>query len=238
VNALIGPQDLTGASYSAVLLALAAATVFLLLGVGWVAREWKLPVALSAVAMLVGVGQAFDARSAWLVAKSVSVAYPYAGWIVSMPIQVVTLFFFARRGGKVSHALFWRLTVVSILMVFVRYLGDANLMHPTLSFLIGVVFWLYILGELYFGQMDEAVATSDDDALRRGYFWLRLIVTVGWAVYPLGSFIVSFTHYTDDGRLSLIYNLAEFINRIGFGLAVLATALVIDDARSRMNARL
>jgi sensory rhodopsin len=229
VSTIIDPQDLTGASYSAVLFALTGGTVLLLLGVGWVAREWKLAVALSAISMLVGAAAAYDARAAWLAVKSVSIAYPYAGWIVSMPIQVLTLFFFAQRGGKVSHALFWRLAVVSALMVFARYLGDAKLMHPTLSFLIGIVFWLYILGELYFGQMDEAVA-SGDDATRRGYFWLRIIVTVGWAVYPLGSFIVSFTSYVDDGRLSLTYNLADFVNRIAFGLAVLATALVSADS--------
>ena len=114
-------------------------------------------------------------------------------------------------------------------MVLVRYLGDAKLMVPTLSFLIGVALWLYILGELYFGQMDEAVATSGDDALKRGYFWLRIVATIGWAIYPLGSFIVSFTGAVDDGRLSLTYNLAEFVNLIAFGLAVLATAIVSAD---------
>ncbi len=229
MNAMIDPQDLTGASYSAVLYALVGATAFLLLGVSWVGRAWKLVVALAAVATLVGACQAWDSRSAWLAAKSVSVAYPYAGWIISMPVQVVTLFFLAARGGKVSQALFWRLAAVSILMVLVRYLGDAKLMVPTLSFLIGVALWLYILGELYFGQMDEAVATSSDDALKRGYFWLRTVVTVGWAIYPLGSFIVSFTSAVDDGRLSLTYNLAEFVNLIAFGLAVLATAMVSAD---------
>ncbi len=236
MTTIIDAQDLTGASYSALLYALTGATVLLLLGLSWVEREWKLTLALSAIALLVGIGQTYDARAAWLAVKSVSIAYPYAGWIVSMPIQVLTLFFFARRGGKVSHALFWRLAVVSILMVFARYLGDAKLMHPTLSFLIGVIFWLYILGELYFGQMDEAIATSEDDTMRRGYFWLRIIVTVGWAIYPLGSFIVSFTGYVDDGRLSLTYNLAEFVNRIAFGLAVLATALVIAEPSRKSQA--
>ncbi len=236
MNTMIDPQDLTGASFSALLYALAGGTVLLLLGVSWVTREWKLAVALAAISMLVGALQAYDSRAAWLAAKSVSIAYPYAGWIISMPIQVLTLFFLARRGGKVSRALFWRLAVVSVLMVFARYLGDAKLMHPTLSFLIGIVFWLYILGELYFGQMDEAVATCDDDAVRRGYFWLRIIVTVGWAIYPLGSFIVSFTGYVDDGRLSLTYNLAEFVNLIAFGLTVLATAIMsADNDRKSLN---
>ena len=103
---------------------------------------------------------------------------------------------------------------------------DALPIVGLMSFLIGIVFWLYILGELYFGQMDEAVSGAENDAMQRGYFWLRIIVTVGWAIYPLGSFIVSFTAYVDDGRLSLTYNLADFVNRIAFGLAVMATALI------------
>ena len=70
------------------LYALVGATAFLLLGVSWVGRAWKLVVALAAIATLVGALQAWDLRAAWLAAKSVSVAYPYAGWIISMPIQV------------------------------------------------------------------------------------------------------------------------------------------------------
>jgi len=229
------PQDLTGASYSALLYAMVGTTILLLMGVGWVARGWKLVVTLSAISMVIGAMAIYDARAAWFASKSVSIAYLYAGWIVSMPVQVLTLFFFAGRGGKVSQALFWRLAAVSVLMVLSRYLGDAKLMHPTLSFLIGVVFWLYILGELYFGQMDEAVVSSKTDALQRGFFWLRIIVTIGWAVYPLGSFIASFTDYVDDGRLSLTYNLAEFVNRIAFGLAVLASALLTNEDVSRAS---
>lgn len=235
MNGIIEPQDLTGTSYSAALFGLGAASVLLLYGVNWVARGWKLAVALSALSTLVGAAAVFDGRAAWLSAKATSIAYPYAGWIVSTPIQVAALYFFARRGGAVSQALFWRLAIVSALMVFARYLGDAKLMHPTLSFLIGIVFWLYILGELYFGQMDEAVASAENAAMRRGFFWLRLIVTVGWAIYPLGSFIVSFTGYVDDGGLSLTYNLAEFVNRIGFGLAILATALSADEPNGRRS---
>jgi len=127
--------------------------------------------------------------------------------------------------GRVGIGLFWRLVIVSVLMVFVRYLGEAGFMHPTLAFLIGLIFWLYILGELFFGQMDEAVRSSNLPHVQRGYFWLRLIVTVGWAIYPLGNFITSFGGYVDDGALSVAYNLADFLNRMAFGFAILASAL-------------
>lgn len=223
--------DLTAASYSTAVFGLAATAAFLLLGTAWVGRTWKVTVALCALAALVGVGAVYEARAAWLAAGKVPIVYHYVGWAVSMPLQVLALYFYAGREGKLGIGLFWRLVVVSILMVFVRYLGEAAYMHATLAFLIGLVFWLYILGELFFGRMDEAVRASMSDPVKRGYFWLRLIVTVGWAIYPLGNFITSFGGYVDTGALSVAYNIADFLNRMAFGVAVLAAAMLDGEER-------
>ena len=223
--------DLTAASYSTAVFGLAATAAFLLLGTAWVGRTWKVTVALCALAALVGVGAVYEARAAWLAAGKVPIVYHYVGWAVSMPLQVLALYFYAGREGKLGIGLFWRLVVVSILMVFVRYLGEAAYMHATLAFLIGLVFWLYILGELFFGRMDEAVRASMTDPVKRGYFWLRLIVTVGWAIYPLGNFITSFGGYVDTGALSVAYNIADFLNRMAFGVAVLAAAMLDGEER-------
>ena len=223
--------DLTAASYSTAVFGLAATAAFLLLGTAWVGRTWKVTVALCALAALVGVGAVYEARAAWLAAGKVPIVYHYVGWAVSMPLQVLALYFYAGREGKLGIGLFWRLVVVSILMVFVRYLGEAAYMHATLAFLIGLVFWLYILGELFFGRMDEAVRASMSDPVKRGYVWLLLIVTVGWAIYPLGNFITSFGGYVDTGALSVAYNIADFLNRMAFGVAVLAAAMLDGEER-------
>lgn len=221
--------DLTAASFSAAFLGLAATGVLLLLGTAWVRRAWKVSVALCAMAALVGALAAFDARAAWLSGGQVPVVYHYVGWIVSMPLQVMALFFLAAGQGRQTAGLFWRLLIVSILMVFVRYLGEASFMNETLAFLIGLVFWLYILGELFFGRMDETIRNSEQPTLRQGYFWLRLIVTIGWAIYPLGNFITSFGGYVDGGALSVAYNVTDFLNRIAFGFALLATTMLVSE---------
>lgn len=225
-------SDLTAASYSVALFGLAATTVLLLLGQAWVDRKWRLPVALCAIAGLVGIGAVYEARDAWLAGNGVPVVYHYVGWSVSMPLQVLALFFLVGTAGKLSAGLFWRLVVVSVLMVFVRYLGEAQFMHPTLAFLIGLVFWLYLLGEFYFGRMDDVVRGSTGDYLRRGFFWLRLIVTVGWAIYPLGNFLTAFAGIADDGSLSVAYNFADILNRMAFGIAVLSTAVLASEENS------
>ncbi len=228
--------DLTAASYSVALFGLAATTILLLLGTAWVGRNWRLPVALCAIGALVGIPAAFEARNAWLAGGGVPVVYHYVGWAVSMPVQVMALYFLAKSAGKLGAGLFWRLIVVAVLMVFVRYLGEAQYMHPTLAFLIGLVFWLYILGELYFGRMDDVVRASTGDYLRRGYFWLRLIVTIGWAIYPLGNFLTAFAGMTDDGSLSVAYNVADILNRMAFGIAVLATGVLVSEETTKTEA--
>lgn len=217
--------DVTGASYSAALMGMIATTILLFIGSGWVKDMWKIPVTLCGVATLIGVLSIFEARIIWMQEGQVPLVYNYVGWIVSMPLQVVALFFFARMAGHVSSSLFWRLLVVSTLMVLFRYLGESGFVHVTLAFLIGIVFWLYILGEIFFGKLEASVSKSLSAPMRRGYFWLRLIITIGWAIYPLTSFIVSFNGLVDEGGLSIAYNLAEFLNRMAFGLIILSVAV-------------
>jgi sensory rhodopsin len=218
--------NLAAASYLSNFLGLAVTAVLLLLGSTWVDKSFRIPVTLCALALLAAAAASFEGRLALAASGNIPVLYHYAGWIISLPLMVLALWFLAGRAGQQSVGLFWRLVVVSVLMVFARYLGEAGYMHATLAFLIGLVFWLYILGELYFGRMDEAVRLSTDEPLRRGYFWLRLIVTVGWAIYPLGNFITSFGGYQDDGALSIAYNVADLLNIAIFGAALLATAIL------------
>ena len=117
-------------------------------------------------------------------------------------------------------------------MVLARYMGETDLLYPTLGFLIGLILWLYVLGELYFGRMAEINAQSASDPVRLGFFWLRLIVTIGWALYPLSYLIVRLGNGADVAKLMVIYNLADLVNQIAFVLAVLATAMN-DSAHSR-----
>jgi bacteriorhodopsin len=217
--------DIVGGTYSLALLGMMACAILLLLATGWVSRSWKLPIGLSAIVAIVAAAEYFEAREVWLAAKQVPIIYQYAGWMITIPVQVLALFFFVATAAAPSSALFWRLLVVAVITVLARYMGEAGFTHAALSFLIGIVGWLYILGECYFGRMNEIVVQSDDEVLQRGYFWLRLIVTIGWAIYPLCDFIANFGGGSDNGGRAVAYNLADFINRIAFALAILAVAM-------------
>lgn len=223
--AVLNTADVAGATFSLAFFGMAATTVLLLLATGWVADKWKLPLSLCALVTLVGAAGYYEARAVWLASQQIPIVYQYVGWMITVPVQVVALYFYVATARTPSIALFWRLLVVAAVTILARYMGEAGFMHATLSFLIGIAGWLYILGECFFGQMGEIVAKSPDQRLQRGYFWLRLIITIGWAIYPLGNFIASFGGGVDAGSLAIAYNLADFVNRIAFGLAFLAVAL-------------
>ena len=62
---------------------------------------------------------------------------------------------------------------------------------------------------------------------------MRVIVTVGWAIYPLGYILGYLTGGVDADALNIIYNLADFINKIAFGLVIWAAAVSAGGGRAR-----
>lgn len=229
-------NDVVGGTFSVALLGMLACAVLLLLALGWVSRAWKLPVALSAIVAVVAFADYYEAREVWLATQHVPVIYQYAGWMITMPAQVMALYFVVATVEGPGVALFWRLLIVSVVMVLARYMGEAGFTHAAVSFLIGIVGWLYILGECFFGRMNEIVVKSEDETLQRGYFWLRLILTVGWAIYPIADFVANFAGgAASGGGRAAAYNLADLVNRIAFGLGILAIALQSSAPRERTN---
>merc|ERR1719387_2961575 len=57
----------------------------------------------------------------------------------------------------------------------------------------------------------EAVATSFNN--------MRLIVTLGWCIYPLGYLFGYLLGAVDQVFLNVLYNIADFVNKIAFVLA-------------------
>ena len=62
---------------------------------------------------------------------------------------------------------------------------------------------------------------------------MRMIVTVGWAIYPLGYIFGYITNSVDNNLLNIIYNFADFINKIAFGLVIWVAAMQNTASRNR-----
>jgi hypothetical protein len=165
--------DVTGGSFSLLLFAMIGTGVLMFVGTGWVARRWKLAVALGGVVALVAALYYAQARDIWQVsAGQMPVIYRYVDWLIGAPLQVATVYFFVAALAPVPVGLFWRLVVVAAGMVLTRYMGEVGYMNATLGFLIGIIGWLYVLGELFFGRLSEVAAKSKNEAAQVGLFWL------------------------------------------------------------------
>merc|ERR1711972_440610 len=70
-------------------------------------------------------------------------------------------------------------------------------------------------------------AEKDDkvnEHVKKSYSTMRFIVSVGWSIYPLGYFFGYLQGGVADSILNLVYNLADFVNKIAFCLAIWASA--------------
>jgi bacteriorhodopsin len=224
-NKLLEATDVASGTYTLLLLAMIASTLLLIMGTAWVSKRWKLPLSLAGLVTLVSSIHYFISLNVWLEVGQITIIYRYVAWLLTMPLQVIALYFFMGTIASPPGGLFWRLLVGSILMVVTRYMGESGLMHPTLGFLLGLVGWLYILGEAFFGVLSDINDSSNNESVQRGFFWLRLILTIGWAVYPLVYFIARFGGGVEGPKLSIVYNLADIINQIAFGFAILTVAV-------------
>merc|ERR1712113_1015098 len=96
--------------------------------------------------------------------------------------------------------------------------------QPNIS---GGMFWRLLLGTIMMlaaGYMGEVGFLEAWTGFIIGLSGWGFIVTAGWSIYPLGYFFGYLLGQVNDGSLNLVYNLADFVNKIAFCLAIWASA--------------
>ena len=83
---------------------------------------------------------------------------------------------------------------------------------------------LYIIYEVFSGEAGQLNASSGNAAAQSAFNTIRWIVTVGWAIYPIGYWLGAMGG-GDMAQANIIYNLADFLNKIAFGLAIYVAAV-------------
>ena len=109
-------------------------------------------------------------------------------------------------------------------MLIAGYLGEAGSINATVGFIVGMAGWIYILYEVFAGEAAQASAASNSEAQKTAFSAMKWIVSVGWSIYPIGYFLGYLAGGTDNNTLNMVYNLADFINKIAFGLVIWAAA--------------
>ena len=217
-------NDLTGISFWLVTAAMLAATVFFFAERDQVKGKWKTSLSVAGLVTGVAFWHYLYMRGVWIETGESPTVYRYIDWLITVPLQIIEFYLILRVCTNVSSGLFWRLLAASLVMLIAGFMGETGY-NEVICFVIGMAGWLYIIYEIFAGEASKASAGSGNAAGQTAFNALRLIVTVGWAIYPIGYAVGYFGGGVDAGALNLIYNLADFVNKIAFGMAIYVAAV-------------
>jgi bacteriorhodopsin len=150
----------------------------------------------------------------------------YFDWLVTTPLLLVeftALLRFKDKVGAMSRLVLW-----DIIMIISGYMGE------TIGFLVGgfqmrwVMFvlgcggWLGVIVYLYTGIRQQADLA--DPETRRCIMLLTKFVTFGWLIYPAGFIVRAISPDCADA-CQLVYNVADAVNKVGFGIVIWAAGV-------------
>ena len=217
---MLQPTDLVGVTFWLISIAMVAATVFFFLERDRVVGKWKTSVTVAGLVTLIAAVHYFYMREVWVVLGESPTVYRYIDWLLTVPLQIIEFFLILAAITVVPTSLFWKLLVASVVMLVGGYMGEAGVMDITLGFVIGMIGWLYIIYEIFIGEASKINASSANAASQSAFKTIRLIVTVGWAIYPIGYVMGYMTQSASIDSLNIVYNLADLVNKIAFGVAI------------------
>ena len=217
---MLQPTDLVGVTFWLISIAMVAATVFFFLERDRVVGKWKTSVTVAGLVTLIAAVHYFYMREIWVVLGESPTVYRYIDWLLTVPLQIIEFFLILAAITVVPTSLFWKLLVASIVMLVGGYMGEAGFIDITVGFIIGMIGWLYIIYEIFIGEASKINANSANAASQSAFKTIRLIVTVGWAIYPIGYVMGYMTQSASIDSLNIVYNLADLVNKIAFGVAI------------------
>ena len=224
-TAMLASDDFVGISFWLVSMALLASTAFFFIERASVPAGWRVSITVAGLVTGIAFIHYMYMRDVWVMTGESPTVYRYIDWLITVPLLMLEFYFVLAAVNKANSGIFWRLMIGTLVMLIGGYLGEAGYINATLGFVIGMAGWFYILYEVFSGEAGKNAAKSGNKALVTAFGAMRMIVTVGWAIYPLGYVFGYLTGGVDANALNVIYNAADFLNKIAFGLIIWAAAM-------------
>ena len=218
-------SDYVGVSFWLVTAALLAATVFFFLERDNVSAKWRTSLTVSGLVTGIALWHYLYMRGVWVETGTSPTVFRYIDWLLTVPLLIVEFYLILRAVTDVAASLFWKLFVGSLVMLIFGYLGETGIMAAWPAFIIGCLAWFYMIYTLWGGEGAAARDASGNAAVQSAYNTMMYIIIIGWVVYPAGYFLGYLAGGVNEGTLNLVYNLADFINKILFGIVIWAAAV-------------
>jgi len=228
-HGFLSPNDPVAISFWIISISMVASTVFFLMESMVVSAHWKTSINVGSLVTLVAAVHYFYMREYWIIMHTSPILYRYIDWSITVPLQMIefNLILVAVK-PDLSAGMFWRLLLGTVAMLAFGYGGETHSLGPFgawLGFVLGLSGWGYILFEIFAGEAGQLAGGGGvNKYVASSFKTMRFIVTVGWSIYPLGYFFGYLMGSVEACILNLIYNLADFVNKIAFCLAIWASA--------------
>ena len=201
----------------------------------------KLPMTLSGLIVLIAAvhyyymrGEFVDLMEASSFERFVAITpIRYIDWILTTPLMVFKFVYVL----KADRAWGLKLMLLDFLMVLTGLFGELTMLEEGFTTMNGGrIIWGTLSGIAYFwlvyelwSKRPEGVELQpvmtfqkvEGDEATRAYVTLLRFVLIGWGIYPIGYLIP--TYFATTGAVfdwvNIIYNIGDFVNKIGFGFA-------------------
>lgn len=217
-------NDPVGISFWLISMALVAATAFFFVERDRVAGKWKTSLTVSGLVTLIAAVHYFYMRDVWVSTGTSPTVFRYIDWLLTVPLLMIEFYLILSAVTKVPAGVFWRLLIGTLAMLGFGYAGEAGWMDAKVAFIPSMAAWFYIIWEIFKGEASQINANLANANVQKAYKTMTLLVTVGWSIYPLGYFFGYFMEANDPVMLNVIYNVADFWNKIAFGVVIWAAA--------------
>ena len=218
--------DYTGFTFFIGAMAMLAATAFFLLERSSVEGKWRLSLTVSALITGIAAVHYYYMRDFWISTGTSPTAFRYIDWILTVPLMCVEFYLLTKPFGAKGGTLF-KLIVASLWMLIAGYIGEAGIIGggSVLWGFISTIGYLYIVYEVFAGDVRKLSQASDSPELKQAMFLLGIFITLGWSIYPIGYMTMSDNWLAGMFEMNIVYNIADAINKIGFGLVVYSVAV-------------
>ena len=218
-HSFLSGSDFVGITFWIVSIAMWASTIFFFYEGMRVSGKWRTSMVVAGLITFIAAVHYMYMRDFWVEMGESPTVYRYIDWVLTVPLQMVEFYLILiAAGAAVSGGAFWRLLVGTLVMVIGGYLGESGMISVLFGFIIGMIGWAVIIWEIFRGEASQAAEAKE--GIKSAFNALRIIVLIGWAIYPLGYVFGYMLGSVDDASLNIIYNLADFVNKILFGLII------------------
>jgi bacteriorhodopsin len=226
----LGSADFVGATFYVACNLMLCFAVFFLMEAGNVNTKWRTSLTCSGLVQLIAFYNYTFMKDTWIFTQASPTVYRYTDWLITVPLLIAEFYLILNACGAKADGVFQRLMVGTMVMLFGGWFGETQVIGKLPGFIVGMCGWAYMVREITSGEAGQQASKMAEGSARKAFLNCKDIVVYGWIIYPVGYAVAYIIpglpqgNYVEEMALNCLYNLADLINKAGFGMCVWAAA--------------